>query len=531
MLRVSHRNGEHLEHFHSYQKSATSVPEKRNGSKETISLHTDQGLFIALTPGLMVTHTSAGDELVPMKESDGFYILTGDGTQALVDFGPADDLVFMMGDGVNQYINPMLNVQEDGPKKLRATPHSVSLTPMKNSSVARVWYGLMVLPPSSAFNRKEGKTYGEIRRVMASGENEGDMPLSLGCSSLDQRVLSADGGSGCEEGSAQCWFRCMKLTDHDVSHETCGQVSDDHAVKCVNPRGQVSDGWQHGDYFLRCTDSVVEVTPYPKLPNYREEETKDESCPMEQWEDFYTQSSEVYDHSFNLTYDNKTTPAILHWSVTDAETGKVKGRLSFNGIFGWISVGFLNLDPDAHHNGMNGANIILGSPGSDYDAASGLDLSKDTLVAQYRIDPYGSAFRHWQDALGVSDAQIVEEDCFTALEFETSAINGEQFNVSGSNAMMWAANDNDGWMGYHSHANRGIFTVEWATGKGNFGREILDGEEADKKGEKGDDKNGEKGNDKKGKDDSTSTSGSFQRHSHALSTIVLIVAGIMTALT
>jgi hypothetical protein len=43
-------NGEHLEHFHSYQrlehKDAASGVEKK-----TIDMHTDLGMFIAFTPG------------------------------------------------------------------------------------------------------------------------------------------------------------------------------------------------------------------------------------------------------------------------------------------------------------------------------------------------------------------------------------------------------------------------------------------------------------------------------------------------
>jgi len=429
----------------------------------------------------MVTHSAAEDNgaTTSMKESEGFYIQTAEGTRALVEFSPADDLVFMMGDGVNQYVNPMLREKQDTlfappPKKLRATPHAVSLSPMDDNTVARVWYGLMVLPPSSAFNEKEGKTYGEIRHLMSHHSNDEDVSASLGCSSIDHRFLAADSNSGgqsdgCEEGSSKCWFRCMSHADFEVTHETCALVSDDHAVKCVNPRLQVSDGFKHGDYFLSCTDSVSNVTDYPKLPYY----PQDESCSMEKWEEFNAKDDQTYDFVFDLTKDNKTTPTMLHWSVTDAEAGTVKGRLSFNGIFGWLAFGFLNNDPNAGHNGMNGANIVMATPGSEYDAMTGLDLTEDTSVAEYKIDPYGSSFRHWKEAVGETNTLVVEHECFTALEFDMTGINGEKFDVEGFNTMLWGGNKDDGFVGYHSRGNRGIFTVEWATGNANFGNELL----------------------------------------------------------
>lgn len=94
------KSGEHLEHFHSYQKTpSTSIAGKR-----TIDLHTDQGMFIALTPGLLVTHGSdqTPDLSQPLVESEGFYIQTSDGKLSLVQVDAADDLIFMIGDGVNQ---------------------------------------------------------------------------------------------------------------------------------------------------------------------------------------------------------------------------------------------------------------------------------------------------------------------------------------------------------------------------------------------------------------------------------------------
>ena len=113
--------GEHLEHFHSYQKknnnnnksssssSGSSAGNLRGEEEEgTISLHTDQGFFIAFTPGLIVSHNkSNGTKRSPdlskgVEMSDGFYVEDAEGHRSLLQFEDEDDLVFMMGDGANQ---------------------------------------------------------------------------------------------------------------------------------------------------------------------------------------------------------------------------------------------------------------------------------------------------------------------------------------------------------------------------------------------------------------------------------------------
>ena len=90
--------GEHLEHFHSYQKQT----KKTTTNQDTIELHTDQGLFIAFTPGLLLPAASSvgGESLLAL--SKGLVIQDSDGKNHVVEFTYDDDLVFMMGDGVNQ---------------------------------------------------------------------------------------------------------------------------------------------------------------------------------------------------------------------------------------------------------------------------------------------------------------------------------------------------------------------------------------------------------------------------------------------
>ena len=95
--------GVHLEHFHSYQKekgdrTTTTTEKVDHDGGSTIAFHTDQGFFIAFTPGLVVSSTNEQE----LKLSDGFYIQDRNGDRVQMKFTGVDDLVFMMGDGVNQ---------------------------------------------------------------------------------------------------------------------------------------------------------------------------------------------------------------------------------------------------------------------------------------------------------------------------------------------------------------------------------------------------------------------------------------------
>ena len=89
--------GTQLEHFHSYQKEGSNI-KKNVDETTTIDFHTDQGFFIAFTPGLIISSDTSQD----IELSDGFYIQDSNGDKLLMEFTSDDDLVFMLGDGVNQ---------------------------------------------------------------------------------------------------------------------------------------------------------------------------------------------------------------------------------------------------------------------------------------------------------------------------------------------------------------------------------------------------------------------------------------------
>ena len=333
----------------------------------------------------------------------------------------------------------------------------------------------MVLPPKDAYSALTDTTYGDTRDQLI--KTVGSQAPGVGCSSMTMRALSGgDGGhssggagdtdDGCASNQIYCWFRCMDLETYDMDNTTCS--SQNLQTQCVNPRGQVvPDGKKHGDYFPMCTNSTENVTDYPAI-----EPDQGVSC-ASQWNTFMAKS-DGYDHHVNLSTEK--TSASFMWSL---DGDKVKARLTFDGLFGWLSAGFVNLEPDAGHNGMNGADIILAVPGGQYSAVTGLNTDAPTTVKEYVIDKYGSSFRHWADPVDGSNpnANVKFDGCHTELTFEVDNINGRTFNTTGSDMMLWAGNGADYFMGYHG-SNRARFIVEWSTGVAYFAgdeRPVMEG--------------------------------------------------------
>ena len=250
------RDGEHLEHFHSYEKNSETDPQDND---ETIEWHTDQGLFLVFTPGAMVnTATSTTSGL-----SEGFSIKFVDDATATVQFDKEDELVIMLGDGVNQYINPHRKVY------LHATPHALSL-PTQTKGQVRVWYGRMVLPPAEALSPNHESTFGELRRLMV---NQDQQALSLACSHSQYTARQLE-DSSCEAGSLWCWHRCMNLTDYSLNETSC--ASQDLDLACINSARELWNG-EHASkdegYGPGCVDLETAVVAEPAASNTAEHTT------------------------------------------------------------------------------------------------------------------------------------------------------------------------------------------------------------------------------------------------------------------
>jgi len=268
--------GDHLEHFHSYY-----APKSKNSgggaskADATIDWHVDQGLVLLFTPGQQ-------DD----KSTSGFFIQLKDGSAVEVDFDAAlDDLVIMLGDGMDQYFNPVL---KEG-HQLRAVPHALTL-PKAATTKPRLWYGRMVLPPPAALfssaagqHPEEDATFGDLRKGMV---RQDATSLNLGCASermvardihtLSEGQTSNDEENPCDsEYSIYCWNRCMyyNSTDYNpdqVTPDSCASEGEEllctkddliwipglhdhgYAISCGNP-----------DEMTMATLSPTSSTSYP----------------------------------------------------------------------------------------------------------------------------------------------------------------------------------------------------------------------------------------------------------------------------
>lgn len=444
-------SGEHLEHFNSFERTSLATMEN------TIDFHVDQGLFIAFTPALLVNNHN---DMEVSTVSDGFFIELQDGSRAEVKFDAHDNLVFMLGDGVNQYINPRLSKASD---MLRATPHALTM-PNHGLNEARVWYGRMVLPPSDAVHPEHGVTFDEIREGLIEGGR--DTQLDLGCSSsMAARKLHE---SECAGDSIYCWHQCMNATEYSVSDEICADQGLD--LRCINPRNQLYvDG--HGDFFPGCINASAasNVTDYPPLENAPRD---DNQCTLAAYNTFASKA--MYENQLVMGDGTGT----FCWTFVD---GVLDGRLAFNGLFGWLAFGLANTTDDKL-NGMLGASVIMALPGGDYNAAEGLDLTLGDNVNEYHIDHRATAFRHWSTPVTSSSSDstskqyaIEANDCFTAITFKTDNINNVKFNVEGSDELLWAANGADYYAGYHGANQRFRFAIDWTASSAidNLGNEMV----------------------------------------------------------
>lgn len=237
--------GEHLEHFHSYYSENNK--ETTIDTETTIEWHTDQGMMLLFTPGQYQDGQTSG----------GFFIQLKDRSTVEVAFDSSiDELVIMLGDGVNQYING------DTAPALRAVPHSVALPTSQNP---RLWYGRMVLPPPTAIHPSgKGSTFQDIRTAMIEGDRDA---LSLGCATSNISARRLDHPEHTEDHSLDldcdantsvlCWMTCMTFEEFDVDVESCTSRSENHKVACATEDGKLWDELGHNPLVsLRCLDTT-----------------------------------------------------------------------------------------------------------------------------------------------------------------------------------------------------------------------------------------------------------------------------------
>jgi hypothetical protein len=311
--------GEHLDHFHTYKPSDTAT-----STAKAIEFHTDQGLFIAFAAPAMVEQNGA-----PGSTAAGNFMVDIGGLQMVATLRD-DALHFMLGDGVQQYINPRL-----GAAALRPTPHAL-IMPRAAKGESRSWYGRMFLPPAEAISEEHGLTYGKVRSLIRSEAD--DKVLSMGCSGqhLARELLESD----CNATTHMyCWARCMPYTP-EASPETCEQFGLN--VQCLSEFGSLAPSTgKHGSYWPTCGNTTTVETPAPTIA------PAVATCSLE---DVAAELAGKYSHVKALV-DDKTH---LYWNIVGKEVELAYLNL---GRMGWVSIGPRNVG--GKHKGMNGAHVVM----------------------------------------------------------------------------------------------------------------------------------------------------------------------------
>eukprot|EP00238_Polyblepharides_amylifera_P010688 CAMPEP_0196581494 /NCGR_PEP_ID=MMETSP1081-20130531/33998_1 /TAXON_ID=36882 /ORGANISM="Pyramimonas amylifera, Strain CCMP720" /LENGTH=611 /DNA_ID=CAMNT_0041901747 /DNA_START=266 /DNA_END=2101 /DNA_ORIENTATION=+ len=444
-------NADHLEHFHTYYRPPSVSETTVGGASDTstIDLHADQGLFIAFVPSFLVEDSDMdGFAKVIPGDSGKFYLELLDKTQTAVDFGSGDVLVFMLGDGVDQYFNT--KVPQD--QQLRSAPHGMTM-PKHSETQARVWYGRMFLPPANALSEAHGVSFAQLRQKMIEEvQSGGGVGTGLGCS----RMLLEQEGLQCADNQMYCWMRCMDYTE-DVHEQACADQGKD--LKCVSQRDEI---WKpadsHGDYNPMCTDSNANVTVEPSIP------PRPNTCGPG-FEAFVGSGNYTNSQTFGFAQDT-----VILWKVVG---DKIHIKMAYNGIAGYLAVGFRSWDNNVSHKGMNGAHIVHGV--YDPDPLMGWTTEPTwrspapfvgTSVQERIIDHDESAFRHWMAAFtpaSLEDSSIEVTDCYTSMTFITDTIAGQKFNMTDGNTtnhMIYAVHKDTWVKGYHGYGNRGFFTID-----------------------------------------------------------------------
>jgi len=437
------RGANHLEHFHSYRTSSTKN-EKESTAEDiindgdamlSIDMHADQGLFIAFTPAFLTDDMGS----VSTDNAGEFLLQTRDGSVSTVDFGDGDLLVFMLGDGVEQYFNAKFN----GPP-LWAAPHAMRM-PQHNDNQARLWYGRMFLPPDEALNERQGKSFGRVREMMIEAvTSNGGVGTGMGCS----RKLAEVEQLECGDDAMYCWMRCMNYTT-EISPTACANKG--LGLQCLSQRLQI---WRpedsHGDYNPACTDVTDDfVTPPPTIPD------RDESSCADGFEDFIGKAE--YDFALELEPGK-------HWFLWSVKDGLLHAKLAYNDNAGWLAIGPMNAS--GKYGGMLGSHVVMGivdTASADDPMAFGAPWV-GTGVREYIIDEEKTAFRHWSEHYtpsSLQDAEMTTTACYTAMTFKTASVAGWNLNLTQgtNNTLIWGSHTDTYLKGYHGFTGRGKIDV------------------------------------------------------------------------
>jgi hypothetical protein len=230
--------GLHLEHLHSYYPPAGSGDDvgaqdtdkdMREAQQDVMTLHTDSGLFVAMTSGFAASDgaASGGGGLGQEQQEEGggrhdLYLQLPSGRVSRV-VAHKDALIILAGEGAARWLQPVLGAP------LRPAPHVLrrGVGREQRGGQTRAWFGMMVLPPPEALvPLRAGEQlvpYSEFRQkeLRTGSETWGEEAfLASACVGGQRRLTSelcsrTDGSSG-----VMCWTQCQA-----VAELSCGTVS------------------------------------------------------------------------------------------------------------------------------------------------------------------------------------------------------------------------------------------------------------------------------------------------------------------
>jgi len=225
------RLGGHLEHLHVYYMPSNGtqrvhLPSTYRRVGRTLPMHTDSGMFVVMTTGLVQFDEDEGSEERTGKSAaeNELYLQLPGGVVARAE-ADEDALLVLAGEGAAEWLHPVLG------GKIRAMPHALGGERRVGRQRTRAWFGLMVLPPPMALipvvhsinygtESVEFIPYRAYReREIASAKDAAEfLPAAcmtaqwLGEASAHKRKLRnslctlADGSSG-----VMCWTQCQPV--------------------------------------------------------------------------------------------------------------------------------------------------------------------------------------------------------------------------------------------------------------------------------------------------------------------------------
>lgn len=229
----------HLDHFHAYEapRALKELADDQDATDDlSLEMHTDNGLMIAMSAPEYFDVAPSGEVSAKHTRSEdaGLLIQTADG-QVAAPLLRADELVLMLGSGINQWIqtSPPLRPVLHGMRYPRGLSYADGSEAGELHKLLRAWFGKMVLLESFQVMANTGMTYGEYAnqttRYLLERDDAGEQFAAVACPPQRQLVAS-DSSCSLKTCTAKSSAAASALTYS--CQVTCNHDSTDDAKLC-----------------------------------------------------------------------------------------------------------------------------------------------------------------------------------------------------------------------------------------------------------------------------------------------------------